>query len=232
VRPADIDRFFSLLGKRLPFAVRVTLTGGGAAILEGVQRATRDLDFQISLGRAPGKRHVLLQDAIRAVEAQTGIAAQYEESIETWSSIAWPEARARSYRYKRFGRVDVHLLDPLWWSVGKMTRYLDYDVSDVITVFKKMKVRPEQAVRAWGKALGRSPMSNAQSIFQRQVLGFLDRHARPLWGKSVDVSALQALFLSTARRASDVDHERLAPEGKKRRSGSARPSPATDLGSG
>src|SRR2546423_1050094 len=49
MRPIDIDHFFTLLSKRVRFSVRVILTGGGAGILEGVSRATRDLDFQLSL---------------------------------------------------------------------------------------------------------------------------------------------------------------------------------------
>jgi hypothetical protein len=200
MRPKDIDRFFALLSKRIPFPVTVLLTGGGAAILLGVSRATQDLDFQITLTRATAARRQTFQQAVEEVEKTTGIMAQYDASIETWSSIAWPSPRPKSSLYRRFGSIHVRILDPLWWSVGKIARYLSYDVSDVITVLKRMNVKPEETMRTWGKALGRSPLSNMQSIFKRQVFDFVARHGRAVWGPRIQVTALQDLFLTSARK--------------------------------
>jgi len=189
-----------LLGKRVGFPVQIILTGGGAAILEGVSRATRDLDFQIVLRTRSASRRQAFQDAILHVERATGIAAQYDAAIETWSSISWPARRPKSFPYKRFGTIDVRVLDPLWWSVGKLTRYLSYDISDVMTVFKHMRISSEQAARAWGQALGRSPLSNAQPIFRRQVLDFFAAHGRRLWGTSFDADTTTRVFLRSAQR--------------------------------
>ena len=200
MRPRDIDRFFALLGKRVESPVQIILTGGGAAILEGVSRATRDLDFQIVLRTRSAARRQALQEAILRVERETGIAAQYDAAIETWSSISWPARRPKSASYKMFGCIEVRILDPLWWSVGKLTRYLSYDISDVVTVFKTTRISPDRAARAWGKALGRSPLSNAQPIFRRQVLDFFASHGRRLWGSSFDSNTAVRLFLQSARR--------------------------------
>ena len=200
MRPNDIDSFFKLLAKEISFPVTVILTGGGAAILSGVSRATQDLDFQITLPRATAARRLVFQQAIEEVEKKTGIAAQYDASIETWSSIAWPSAKAKSSRYRRFGPIDVRILDPLWWSVGKIARYLTYDVSDVVTVFRQMKIKPEIAMRNWGKALGRSPLSNMQSIFKRQAFDFLSRHGSTIWGSNLDKEKLQNIFLTAAQK--------------------------------
>jgi hypothetical protein len=200
VRPRDIDHFFALLSKRISFPVTVLLTGGGAAILTGVSRATQDLDFQITLTQTSATRRETLQKAISEVETKTGIMAQYDTAIETWSAIAWPSPRPKFSNYRRFGSIQVRILDPLWWSVGKIARYLSYDVSDVITVFKRMKVPPEEAMRAWGKALGRSPLSNMQSIFKRQAFDFVARHGRTVWGPRIHAESLQELFLTTARK--------------------------------
>ena len=49
----------------------------------------------------------------------TGIAAQYDESIEGWNLISWPETSFKSRLYKRFGSVSVYLLNPLLWSYWK-----------------------------------------------------------------------------------------------------------------
>jgi len=206
VRPREIDQFFSLLAKRLSFPVTIVLTGGGAAILEGVSRATRDLDFQVNFLRASSAHQDAFIVAIGEVEHETGIAAQFDNAIESWSSISWPGPGPglKSYRYKRFGSLDVRILDPLWWSIGKIARYLAYDVSDVIVVFKRMKVKPEQAARSWGKALGRSPLSNAQPIFRRQAIAFLKDHSAAVWGKKVNPAALEKIFLDAARRSRSV----------------------------
>jgi hypothetical protein len=200
MRPKDIDHFFTLLAKGISFPATVLLTGGGAAILSGVSRATQDLDFQITLTPTSQARREALQKAIAQVETKTGIMAQYDTSIETWSSIAWPSPRPKFSNYRRFGSIQVRILDPLWWSVGKIARYLSYDVSDVITVFKRMKVQPEEAMHAWGKALGRSPLSNMQSIFKRQAFDFVARHGRVIWGPQIRAEHLQELFLTTARK--------------------------------
>jgi hypothetical protein len=207
MKPKDIDRFFSLLGQRISFPLTVILTGGGAAILEGVSRATRDLDFQIVLRKAGGARQEQFQRAVAEVEGRLKIAAQYDASIETWSSIVWPSPRPKSRFYKRFGSIHVRILDPLWWSVGKIARYLSYDVSDVVTVFRKMKVRPEAAARAWGKALGRSPLSNAQPPFKRQALAFFDHQGRRTWGTGADIQGLHRIFLDAARKAAKNPNE-------------------------
>lgn len=200
MKPKDIDLFFARLGNDIPFSITIILTGGGAGILEGVSRATRDLDFQIVLKKTTPESLEAFRRAIQKVEEKTRIAAQYETNIETWSSIVWPEPKPKSYRYKRFGRVEVRILDPLWWSIGKIARYLAHDVSDVVTVFKTMRVSPRRAAKAWGRALGRSPLSNAQPIFQRQAIQFFGQHARQIWGRRTDPKTLQELFLKTARQ--------------------------------
>jgi hypothetical protein len=200
MKPHDIDHFFKQLSQHFVFPSTVILTGGGAAILEGVSRGTRDLDFQIVLKNATASRKSMFQAAIEEVEKRTGIAAQYDASIAMWSSIAWPAPRLKSYRYKRFGKIEVRILDPLWWSIGKIARYLTSDQSDVVTVFKKMKVQPEQAMRAWGRALGRSPMSNVQVIFRRQVFYFIEQHSRAVWGRNIDPVKLKGIFLTAARK--------------------------------
>ena len=45
----DIDTFFKDLDKRIDFPIQVILTGGAAAIVQGVERVTKDIDFEIRL---------------------------------------------------------------------------------------------------------------------------------------------------------------------------------------
>ena len=200
MRPQDIDRFFARLAQKVTFPAVIVLTGGGAGILEGVERVTRDLDFQITLGKTSAEREALFEKAAQDASKETGILAQYDTSIESWSSIAWPSSKPKSRLYRRFGNLEVRLLDPLFWSVGKLARALSSDISDVITVFRRLRVKPMAVARAWGEALGRSPMSSAQPLFKQQVIHFFKMYTHSIWGKSVDPQAMTDLFLGTAQK--------------------------------
>ena len=200
MRPQDIDRFFTRLSHKFEFRAVILLTGGGAGILEGVHRVTRDLDFQITLAEKSLPRQALFEKAVQETSRETGILVQYGSAIEGWSSIAWPDSNPKSRLYRRFGRLDVKLLDPLWWSVGKLARALSSDISDMVTVFRRLHVKPAAVARAWGRALGRSPMSSAQPLFKQQADYFFRKHAKTIWGKTADPQKLTHLFLLAAQK--------------------------------
>jgi len=109
------------------------------------------LDFQVSFKKKSSSFSQVFQVAIEAVAKETGIAAQYDAAIESWSSISWPQARPKSRLYRNFGPVEVRILDPLWWAVGKLARYLKYDISDLVIVLKATHTKPEVAAKVWGK---------------------------------------------------------------------------------
>jgi hypothetical protein len=201
----DIDRFFQDLNRRISRPVRVLLTGGAAGILQGVRRVTLDIDFEIRLkrggveSRAVGDRWEEVQKAIEEAARATGITPQYDEDIDKWSSIALPSKRSQLYR--RFGKVEVRILDPALWAIGKLTRYLSTDIQDLRTVLKNAKVTSKAAVITWGTALGISPASSSQATFRRQVETFLDQYSREIWGRRVDSEELKRLFLASAQKA-------------------------------
>lgn len=205
MKPKDIDRFFEDLSRRIDQPVQILLTGGAAAILQGVERATFDIDFEAALKRGRGTSRStedswsLVQKAISDSARLTGIAPQYSENIDQWSSIAMPDKKSRLYR--RFGKVEVRILDPTLWAIGKLARYLSSDVQDLRVVLKARKVRPTTAVKLWGTALGISPMSSAQGTFRKQVESFLDHYTREIWGASADAVKLKRLFVETAQKA-------------------------------
>jgi hypothetical protein len=197
----DIQRFFEELDRRIDSPVQVILTGGAAAILQGVQRVTYDIDFEIHLlkpGPAPAKNWDLLQKALAETGLATGITPQYEVDIDQWNTIPLPTKKSR--RYALIGKVDVRLLDPGLWAIGKLTRYLGTDVEDLRTVLKTGKTDARKMAHLWGVALGMSPPSNMQSLFHRQVKSFFDRYAREIWGSSVEPEALKSRFTETARK--------------------------------
>jgi hypothetical protein len=195
----DIHAFFTELDRRIAVPVKVLVTGGAAAILQGVKRATHDIDFEITLTKphAANPAHWgQIQKAIDETGRATGITPQYAEDIDRWSSIALPAKTSRPYL--KLGKVDARILDPGPWSIGKLTRFLSSDVDDLITVLKEADTAPAALARFWGKALGMSPASNAQALFKRQVESFLDLHARHIWPKKTDAEALKTLFNKAA----------------------------------
>ena len=66
------------------------------------------------------------------------------------------------------------LLEPAYWSIGKIARYLDPDVDDLVRVFKKQRVPALKLAKLWGKALAKSPRSSASFSFKKHVEHFLE----------------------------------------------------------
>lgn len=199
MKARDVERFFAELDKRVDAPMRIILTGGAAAILQGVERVTQDIDFELVLGRvrSPQKMEAV-QKAIQETGQITGITPQYAEDIDRWSSIALPSKK--SFRYRRIGKVDVRILDPRLWAIGKLARYLSSDIGDLCTVLKREEKDPRMCARTWGQALGLSPVSNQQALFRRQVEAFFDTYARKVWGRKADPAELKQQFLAAARR--------------------------------
>src|SRR5688572_16190306 len=102
------------MDRRIGRPVQVLLTGAAAGILQGMRRATLDIDFEIRLKPASarsntGKEWDTVQKAIEDAARATGITPQYDEDIDKWSSIAMPSKRSRLHR--RFGKVEVRILE-------------------------------------------------------------------------------------------------------------------------
>ena len=196
MKAKDIRRFFEELDRRLNAPVRVILTGGAAAVLQGVARVTYDIDFELDFKKAGANRDTV-QKAIQDAGQSTGITPHYAEDIDRWSAISLPAKRSRPFL--KIGKVDVRLLDPGLWAIGKLARYLSSDIDDLRTVLKTAKNRPGSLAILWGKALGMSPTSSAQALFHRQVESFLDSYAREIWGPNTDPVELKRLFITSAR---------------------------------
>ena len=196
----DVTHFFEELDKRVSFPMTVILTGGAAAALFGKSRATQDIDFEVhfrvrkkesSDAWEEFKRH------LNEVAVRTKIIPQYSENIDRWSLIALPKKTSRLFR--KAGKIEIRLLDPGLWAIGKLTRFLPVDVRDLCAVLSKTKPNPQKLARLWGQALRESPPSPAQGQFRRQVEQFFSQNARQIWGRWASPEKLIALFLSSAR---------------------------------
>lgn len=186
MNPKVIDRFFQILDKEFDQPATVILTGAAAGSLLGHIRMSRDIDFAVQPVRRDAGAWERLAAAIDRTTQQVGIEANYAEDIDRWSSVTLLDYRRHTTAYRRFGRLQVRVLDPIYWSIGKIGRYLELDVQDVIAVLARQRVPAARVIRVWAKALRASPRSAALAQFRRQAEHFLRSYGRRTWGASFD----------------------------------------------
>lgn len=185
--PEQIERFFRLLAKELPRPVTVILTGAAAGSLMGHVRPSLDIDFAIFPTRSPSAASwKTIEDAVERVGQLTGIRPHYAEDIDRWSSVALRGYRQRSRLYRRFGRLEMRLLDPATWAIGKLSRYLPQDIDDLVAILAQQRLPAATLVSYWAQALRHSPRSQALTLFRDHVEDFLRTHGTTIWGRSFD----------------------------------------------
>lgn len=194
----QIDRFFQVLSEQFNDELVVLLTGAAAAAIWGQVRPSVDIDFAVRVRRRDKETWEKLEAAIERTVKLTGIQANYSEDIDRWGLITLLDYKRRTHPYRRFGRLRVRLLDPAYWSIGKMTRYLDPDVRDMVQVFKRQKVPADRLAHLWGRALKRSPRSAALIQFRRQVEDFLRTYGPTIWGRKFDAGKTMRRFYKEA----------------------------------
>jgi len=206
--PQQINRFFHVLGRELDRSARVILTGAAAGSLMGRVRPSLDVDFAITpQGRAPN-RWERVEAAVERATRLTGIPVNYAADIDRWSSISLLDYARHTIPWRRYGKLRVRLLDPAYWSIGKLSRYLDPDVADVLAVLKRQRIPVDRLIRIWGRALRASSPSAAGAQFRRQVEHFLRTYGPTLWGRRSDAElAVERFRQAASRRARPRRHE-------------------------
>jgi hypothetical protein len=184
--PRAIDRFFRTLAREFSGSLTVIVTGAAAGSLWGYVRPSQDIDFGVRLSRHDQDAWERFQAAVDRTVQQTGIQVNYAEDIDRWGSITLLDYRRHTVPYRRFGRLSVRLLDPVYWSIGKLGRYFELDVNDVVKVLRRQRVPESSALRLWGRVLRASPRSTAVTQFRFQVEHFLRTHGRTIWGGAFD----------------------------------------------
>jgi len=190
----QIDRFFEIFSRELGETALVILTGAGAGALWGRIRPSFDVDFEVTLRRQNPALWVRVERAAAVATQETGIQANFADNIDRWGMISLLDYRRQRAMYKHFGPLKLELMDPVYWSIGKMTRYLSSDVEDIIDVFRRQRVPWRKAVRLWGKALKKSPRSTALHLFRQQVEHFIRHHGNHSWGNKFSFEDAMALF--------------------------------------
>lgn len=189
-----IDRFFRILAKEFDQPAVIIVTGAAAGSLWGHVRPSQDIDFGIQLASRASGRWSAFQDAVGRAIQQTGIQVNYAEDIDRWSSISLLDYRRHTTPYRNFGKLRVRLLDPVYWSIGKVGRYFDLDVQDLVAVLRRQRLPVDQLLRVWAKALRASPHSTAVFQFRMQAEHFLRTYGRTIWGPRFDADAAVQRF--------------------------------------
>jgi len=195
MHPVRINRFFRTLAREFNAPARIILTGAAAGSLLGHVRTSQDVDFAVQLPRGDQADWERFQAAVARTAQATGIQVNYAEDIDRWSSITLLDYRRHTAAHRRFGKLDVRLLDPAYWTIGKLGRYFEVDVDDLVAVLKRRRLPVEPLLRLWARALRESPRSAAISQFRAQVEHFLRTYGRTLWGARFNPDDAVSRFL-------------------------------------
>lgn len=187
------DLFFEALAQYWPYPSKIIVTGAWAAQEWGSVRPTQDIDFEIQLISRKSKMEEFQKAAQKASRA-SGLQAQFSTDIDRWSQITYLDYRKRAKVYKKFDQLTVSIMDPLYWSIGKIARFWDQDLQDLIRVFKRLKPDPILVARLWNKALQKSPKSSALFLVKKNALYFFKTFGPKLWGSGFPMKEVEKIF--------------------------------------
>lgn len=176
------DLFFEELASKWKAPVKIILIGGAAAQIFGVNRSTVDVDFEVALldkTQAWNEFDAVVKDT----EKITGIKAEFSDNIDRWSEISFLDYRKHLHHYKDYQKIKVYILEPGYWSIGKISRYWDSDILDMLHVFKKEKTDPVYLAKLWMQALRSSSPSSQLFNVKKNATHFFITYGKEIWGR-------------------------------------------------
>jgi len=183
MKEKDIERFFRLLARELDWPAKVILTGAGASVFWGNTRPSVDLDFCLKVKGLQGPGWEKIHAAVKKTSNATGIPANYAEDIDRWGMISLLDYEKTARAHGKYGWLHLYLMDPVYWAIGKLSRYLESDEDDLKIVFKNERPSLSRCIKVWSKAVKKSPHSTSLDQFVRHVDHFLKTHGISIWGK-------------------------------------------------
>lgn len=185
MKKKQIDYFFRELDKELGLKAEVILIGASAGSLMGHIRPSVDIDFEIRCAKKNINKEQLAQKIQKTAE-KASVAAQYSEDVSHWSMISYLDYRKTALPYKKFGKLNVKLIAPEYWTIGKMARYHVMDTDDIATIIKLKKIKPDSLLKVWKRAIDSSDLCLELGHFKKHAIDFLKTRGRKLWGKNFD----------------------------------------------
>ncbi len=189
-----IRLYFKELDRRLQADATVILVGAGAGSLMGHIRPSLDIDFEIRLDRRSAAARRRLDRVVREAAAAIGVAVNYSEDIGHWSMVSYLDYRKTALSYRRIGKITVKLIAPEYWTIGKMTRFLELDIRDMVKIIQKKQLRPTRLVGVWSRAMKDSDLSLELGQFKEHVLYFFKKYGKRIWGKKFNADRYSRSF--------------------------------------
>ncbi|MFT5207881.1 MAG: hypothetical protein ACI9CF_001641 [Candidatus Omnitrophota bacterium] len=185
MKESDLITFFTELDKLLQIRCDIILTGASAGMLMGHIRPSLDIDFEIRPLDRQDKQQLgnQLPHVISEVTKVIPVAADYSGDISHWGQINYLDYRDTALPYKVIGLLQVRIMAPEYWTIGKMTRYIAQDIEDIKIIIKSKHIQPEPLINLWAKALNSSELSLTCSSFKRHVSDFITTNATTLWNQ-------------------------------------------------
>jgi hypothetical protein len=187
----DIDLFFNKLSAFVEDEIDIYLLGGCALIILGASRMTQDIDFEVR-GAS--------DDTIEKIQQYCNtenVPINFSEDAGKWGMIKINNNRNTTLPYDKFGNITVRIFDPYDMCVGKIERFTDIDIQDVIFLIKKFSMKPEEILSVLAKALKESVKSEKNFLFRKQVESFIKTYSNKLWGLNAEkLLAIWGLFLN------------------------------------
>jgi hypothetical protein len=171
VKLKDAEAYFTALAREVDTPLVVALTGGMAASILADERTTDDIDFAIL--RYVKKDWPRTEALLKRLADDRRILVQYSSDIDRWSMVSYLDWKKHSLPYKRKGLVEIRVLDPYYWSIGKITRANGRDLDDLRAVIKKRGLDLKKMARLWVRALRKSPPSADLFNARKQMENFL-----------------------------------------------------------
>jgi hypothetical protein len=137
--PVDEARIRALaveLGRVARRPVRIYLTGGSTAVLEGWRPATVDVDLRFE------PEDDELMRALPRLKESLGVNIELASPPDFIPEL--PGWRDRSPHVFREGCVDIHHFDPYSQALSKIERGFDQDLTDVRTMIERGLVEPRR----------------------------------------------------------------------------------------
>ncbi len=195
MKKALIRRFFKELDQELRKPAEIILTGAAAGSLLGVVRPSLDIDFEIRLKQRKRQASQLeAREIIQRIAEKVGVAVNYSENIGHWSMIHLLDYRKTALPCFRVGQLNIQVMAPPYWTIGKMARFLEVDIRDMVRMIRKKKLKPKELISLWGKALRSSPLSLELGSFSRNVTYFMGHYGKQVWGRKFNAEKGIALF--------------------------------------
>ncbi len=184
----QIEQFFKIIDAEFRQDAKAILTGAAAGTIWGSTRPSMDIDFAIEISKQSEADWLRLESAIKKAIDKTGIQANYAEDIDRWGMVTLLNYKSNTKLYKKYSHLTLMVLDPAFWSISKMTRFIDPDIHDMIQVFRKKKISPAKPAEVWGRALKKSPRSTTLIRFRRQVESFFESYGTKIWDREFNSS--------------------------------------------